>query len=101
MIASQSISANNKGSLSVYQSQGDYVQGSGYTYSGGNLNLNTPLITGAAASVNTITAGGALTITAPAGVTPAVVGGEALAPSSISTPPASPRAAPSRCPAAG
>ena len=31
MIASQSISANNKGSLSVYQSQGDYVQGSGYT----------------------------------------------------------------------
>ena len=46
--AAQRITANHRGSLSVYQSQGVYVEGSGYAYQGGNLNLYTPLITGEA-----------------------------------------------------
>ena len=39
--AAQRITANHRGSLSVYQSQGAYVEGSGYAYQGGNLNLYT------------------------------------------------------------
>ncbi|WZB76539.1 hypothetical protein WJ972_13335 [Achromobacter insuavis] len=46
--ASDRITANHRGSLAVYQSQGAYTSGSGYAYSGGNLTLNTPLLTGAA-----------------------------------------------------
>ena len=38
----------------MYQSQGVYVEGSGYAYQGGNLNLYTPLITGEAGSVNRV-----------------------------------------------
>ena len=52
--AAQRITANHRGSLSVYQSQGVYVEGSGYAYQGGNLNLYTPLITGEAGSVNRV-----------------------------------------------
>src|SRR3546814_27143 len=71
MLATDRITANNKGSLSVYQSQGAYDAVKGYAYSGGNLNLTTPLLTGEAGSVNRITAGGQLTASAPAGaVTP-------------------------------
>jgi filamentous hemagglutinin family protein len=62
--ASQRVTANHKGSLSVYQSQGAYQAGSGFAYSGGNLNISTPLLTGEAGSVNSITVGGALNITA-------------------------------------
>jgi hypothetical protein len=78
LTASDRITANAKGTLSVYQSQGNYVQGSGYAYSGGNLSLTAPLITGEAGSVNSITAGGTLTIRAPAGAVAAAVGGDAL-----------------------
>ena len=52
--AAQRITANHRGSLSVYQSQGAYVEGSGYAYQGGNLNLYTPLITGEAGSINRV-----------------------------------------------
>jgi len=65
--AGDRITANNKGSLSVYQSQGAYEAGKGFAYSGGNLNIVSPLLTGEAGSVNRITAGGALHVTAPAG----------------------------------
>ncbi|WP_237171284.1 filamentous haemagglutinin family protein [Pandoraea pulmonicola] len=67
LIASDRISANQKGSLSVYQSQGAYDPLSGYQYNGGSLTLTTPLMTGAAGSSNRIVAGGAVTVAAPAG----------------------------------
>ncbi|MBB1627744.1 hemagglutinin [Achromobacter sp. UMC71] len=77
--ASERITANHRGSLAVYQAQGAYVSGSGYTYSGGNLNLNTPLLTGASGSVNKITAGGDVRVAAMPGTQAAAVrelGGE-------------------------
>src|SRR5450830_32575 len=66
--ATDRITANHKGGLSVYQSQGAYDAATGYQYSGGNLNITTPLLTGEAASVNRITAGGTITVAAPAGI---------------------------------
>ncbi|MGK5075295.1 filamentous haemagglutinin family protein [Janthinobacterium sp. ZB1P44] len=69
--ASGQVTANHKGSLSVYQSQGAYETGKGYQYSGGNLNINTPLLTGDAGSAHSYTAGGALKVAAPAGAAPA------------------------------
>jgi filamentous hemagglutinin family protein len=65
--ASERITANHKGSLSVYQQQGAYDAVKGFTYTGGNLNILTPLMTGAAGSVNRITAGGAIDVAASAG----------------------------------
>ena len=65
--ASGQVTANHKGSLSVYQAQGAYEAGKGYQYSGGKLNIITPLLTGDAGSVHSYTAGGALAVTAPAG----------------------------------
>lgn len=65
--ASQRITANHKGSLSVYQSQGAYDPLKGFAYSGGNLNIRSPLLTGEAGSVNRIRAGGAIDISATAG----------------------------------
>ncbi|SED34830.1 filamentous haemagglutinin family protein [Pseudomonas costantinii] len=64
--ASERITANHKGSLTVHQSQGAYEAGKGFTYSGGNLTITAPLLTGEAGSVNRITAGGAVTVVAPA-----------------------------------
>ncbi len=66
LIASDRITSSQKGSLSVYQTQGAYETGKGYQYSGGNLNMVAPLVTGEAGSVNSITAGGTLRLTAPA-----------------------------------
>ncbi|WP_285415120.1 filamentous haemagglutinin family protein [Pseudomonas sp. efr-133-TYG-5] len=60
--ASERMTANHKGSLAVYQAQGAYDPVSGYAYSGGNLNLRTPLLTGEAASVNLLKAGERLTL---------------------------------------
>nr|BFE96508.1 hypothetical protein GCM10020185_70440 [Pseudomonas brassicacearum subsp. brassicacearum] len=60
--ASERVTANHKGSLAVYQSQGAYDAKTGYAYSGGNLNILTPLLTGEAGSINRITAGGALNV---------------------------------------
>ncbi|MCE4059574.1 filamentous hemagglutinin family protein [Pandoraea sputorum] len=65
--AAERITAQHKGSLSVYQSQGAYDATSGFAYTGGNLNLTTPLMTGSAGSANRITAGGAISVMAPAG----------------------------------
>lgn len=66
LAASERITANHKGSLAVYQSQGEYRAGSGYAYSGGDLNLITPLLTGEAGSRNSLLAGGALRVSAGA-----------------------------------
>ncbi|WP_390343189.1 hypothetical protein ACFJIS_22235 [Variovorax boronicumulans] len=76
--ASERVSANHKGSLSVYQSQGAYEAGKGYAYSGGNLRIVAPLLTGEAGSVNRITAGGTLRVAAPAGAPAAATGDAAL-----------------------
>ncbi|OEZ75861.1 heme/hemopexin-binding protein precursor [Janthinobacterium sp. HH104] len=65
--ASGQVTANHKGSLSVHQAQGAYEAGKGFQYSGGNLNIVTPLLTGDAGSSHSYTAGGALAVTAPAG----------------------------------
>ncbi|MFH7112034.1 hypothetical protein ACFWXM_29605, partial [Achromobacter xylosoxidans] len=48
--ASERVTANHRGSLEVYQSQGDYGSG-GYAYSGADLSVNTALLTGVAGSV--------------------------------------------------
>ncbi|MCK6190603.1 filamentous haemagglutinin family protein [Pseudomonas sp. EYE_354] len=76
--ASERITANHKGSLSVYQSQGAFDAIKGFAYSGGNLNILTPLMTGEAGSVNRITAGGAIDVSASAGAAGKVdgIGGE-------------------------
>ncbi|WP_422086133.1 filamentous haemagglutinin family protein [Variovorax sp.] len=76
--ASERVSANHKGSLSVYQSQSAYEAGKGYAYSGGNLNIVAPLLTGEAGSVNRITAGGALRVAGPSGAAVAATGDAAL-----------------------
>jgi filamentous hemagglutinin family protein len=68
--AAQQITANNKGSLSVYESGPDTSAGfnpAAYAGVGGDLNLNTPLLTGAAGSTMAYIVGGALTIAPPAG----------------------------------
>ncbi|WP_291734198.1 filamentous haemagglutinin family protein [Bradyrhizobium sp.] len=73
------ITANNRNTLSVYESQGAYQTGVGYSYSGGNLNLITPVLTGDSGSINRITAGGALNLTGtggPAAAGPAAFGAE-------------------------
>jgi filamentous hemagglutinin family protein len=61
--ASDRVTANHKGSLSVYQSQGAYDAVTGYAYSGGNLLIDAPLVTGAAGSIHRFTAGGELRVT--------------------------------------
>jgi filamentous hemagglutinin family protein len=66
LTANQEITANSKGSFSVYLAE----TGPG-TYTGGNLNLTTPLLTGAPGSVLSYKTGGALTLTTPTGVLPA------------------------------
>ncbi len=76
--ASERVTANRTGGLSVYQSQGQYVTGKGFEYSGGNLNILTPLMTGEAGSVNRITAGGDIVLRAPAGSAPSTVNTDSL-----------------------
>jgi filamentous hemagglutinin family protein len=73
LTAKQEITANSKGSFSVYQSQ----TGPG-AYTGGNLNLVTPLLTGAPGSVLSYKAGGTLSLTAPVGVLPVNVMSDSL-----------------------
>ncbi|OYU90483.1 MAG: filamentous hemagglutinin [Bradyrhizobiaceae bacterium PARB1] len=60
--ASEYVTANNKSTFDVYHRRGAYVTGSGYQYTGGNLTVAAPLVTGAAGSINTITAGGDIRI---------------------------------------
>ncbi len=68
LAASDRITANHKGGLSVYQSQGTYTAGTGFAYSGGNLSIVTPLFTGEAGSINRIAAGGTISVTSPSSV---------------------------------
>ncbi|SAI46082.1 Heme:hemopexin utilization protein A [Bordetella ansorpii] len=63
LTAAERITGDLKGGMSVYQSRGAYVEGSGFSYSGGNLNVVAPLWTGEAGSVQNITAGGTLRYT--------------------------------------
>ncbi|MGY1411994.1 filamentous haemagglutinin family protein [Pseudomonas aeruginosa] len=65
--ASERISANHKGSLRVYQRLDGYVAGEGLRYSGGDLRLSTPLLTGEAGPLSRISSGGSLSLAAPAG----------------------------------
>ncbi|MCE1117219.1 MULTISPECIES: filamentous haemagglutinin family protein [Pseudomonas] len=60
LLASERVTANHRGSLAVYQQQGEYVTGEGYRYSGGNLLIQAPLLTGEAGAVNQVRAGGRL-----------------------------------------
>ncbi len=60
--ASDRVTSNHAGDLSIYQSRGAYVDGVGFTYSGGNLNINTPLLTTGKGSILAITAGGAVAV---------------------------------------
>ncbi|MNX03950.1 Heme/hemopexin-binding protein precursor [compost metagenome] len=62
--ASERLTANQKGSLGVFETQGDWDAATrSYARQGGDLFITTPLLTGAAGSVNTITAGGNLQVT--------------------------------------
>lgn len=65
--ATEMFTANNQGALSVYQSRGDYVTGEGWQYHGGNLRIETPVITGEAGAVSSVRAGGDLRLTSVAG----------------------------------
>ena len=56
--ASEYVTANNKSTFDVYHRRGAYVTGEGYQYTGANLTVTAPLVTGAAGSSTTITAGG-------------------------------------------
>jgi filamentous hemagglutinin family protein len=66
LTAKEEIVGNSKGSLLVYLAE----TGPG-SYTGGNLNLTTPLLTGAPGSVLSYKTGGTLTLTTPAGTLPA------------------------------
>ena len=82
--ASERITANHEGGLAVHHKQGAYVAGKGYDYTGGDLNLVSPLLTGQAASVTRMSAGGTLRATSgsgaaaqtPAGLDASAMGGE-------------------------
>jgi len=77
--AADRITANNNGTLAVYQSQAAYDPDAGPgAYSGGNLDLVAPLLTGEAGSVNRITAGGTITVSAPGSGTADPAGVSAL-----------------------
>ncbi|WP_369991108.1 filamentous haemagglutinin family protein [Pseudomonas xanthosomatis] len=65
--ASQQVSASHKGSLQVYHRRGDYQADGSFSYSGGNLSVDTPLWTGAAGSVNRIKVGGELQVSGGGG----------------------------------
>ena len=61
--ASEQVQFAGKGSLDVYQAQGDYVAGSGWQYSGGALDIQAPLLTGSAGSQLQVRTGGDLRVT--------------------------------------
>lgn len=57
VLARREVTANGKGTLSVYQRRTGYVEGQGATYQGGRLAVSTPVWTGEAGSVSTVRAG--------------------------------------------
>ena len=58
LAASDRMLFSGKGSLEVFQRQGDYVAGSGWQFSGGALDIVTPLLTGNAGAQLAIRNGG-------------------------------------------
>jgi filamentous hemagglutinin family protein len=60
LIANESIAFDGKGTLSVYHAQGNALPQGGYSYTGGDLLLSAPVITGASGASLTVTAGGQL-----------------------------------------
>lgn len=58
LAASDRMLFSGKGSLDVFQRQGDYVAGSGWQFSGGALDIVTPLLTGNAGAQLAIRNGG-------------------------------------------
>ncbi|WP_245258240.1 filamentous haemagglutinin family protein [Rhodopseudomonas palustris] len=65
--ATDYVTSTNESTLGVYARQGAYDATTGYQYSGGNLTITAPLFTGAAGSVNTITAGGDIRVVGSGG----------------------------------
>ncbi|NIE73425.1 filamentous hemagglutinin N-terminal domain-containing protein [Pantoea sp. Ap-967] len=65
--ASHQVTANHTGSLQVYHQRGTYQADGTFQYSGGDLQVSTPLWTGAAGSVNRIQAGGEVRVAAGEG----------------------------------
>ncbi|MGO4328283.1 MULTISPECIES: filamentous haemagglutinin family protein [unclassified Cupriavidus] len=77
--ANDRITANNSGTLAVYQSRGAWDDATnGYAYTGGNLRIDTPLLTGHAGSVNRLRAGGDIVVSAPQGAAAPALSNEAL-----------------------
>ncbi|WP_242557987.1 MULTISPECIES: filamentous haemagglutinin family protein [Pandoraea] len=61
--ASERVTANQRGSLSVYRSQGAWNDTKqDYDYSGGDILVDTPMLTGEAGSVSRFNAGGNLSV---------------------------------------
>ena len=56
--ATEYVTSTNRSTLGVYHRQGAYTPATGYQYTGGNLTVAAPLLTGRSGSSNTITAGG-------------------------------------------
>jgi filamentous hemagglutinin family protein len=75
LTASSEITANNNSALSVHQAEGAYQNGTGFSFTGGNLAITTPLLTGSPGAVLAISAGSALTVQAPAGGPGAAIAG--------------------------
>ncbi len=68
--ASERVTATHKGSLAVYQSQGAWDPvANAYVRNGGDLTINTPLLTGGAGSISHITAGGDIRVSGSGNVT--------------------------------
>ncbi|WP_185546103.1 filamentous hemagglutinin family protein [Variovorax sp. KBW07] len=65
--ASEQVTSGGKGTLAVYHRQDAYVPGEGYAREGGNLRIESPVLTGQAASVMRIAAGGAIDVVSPGG----------------------------------
>ncbi len=74
-LGSNQLAVDQYSTVSLNASSGVLAQGTGGLAVPGTLNLTTPVLTGATAASQTLSAGGALTITAPASGGPAVTGG--------------------------
>jgi filamentous hemagglutinin family protein len=75
LTATQSITGNNDATLSVYEAQGKYTHTGSYVYTGGNLTLDTPLLTTAPGAVVTYSTGGTVTLAGVAGVAASTASG--------------------------
>ncbi|OYU88236.1 MAG: filamentous hemagglutinin [Bradyrhizobiaceae bacterium PARB1] len=69
LTASEQVVASGKGSLSVFHRQGAYDAVNGYSRTGGNLIVSTPVLTGTAGAVHRLAAGGTMTVAGTATAT--------------------------------